>query len=212
VPALAGTFTQLAGEFMPDASVITLVDDSLLRLTREAGSVSPTTRRRLAGHVWSAADAGADVVMVTCSSMGSAVELVQPLCEVPLLRVDSPMVEEALVLGSRIGVLATLPTTLGPTADLLHRKASERSNGVHIVERLATGAFDAAMRGDTEAHDKFVMAEFEQLVDEVDVVVLAQASMARVLETFGQTTKIPVLASPRSAMRRVAEVARQLRG
>ena len=50
--------------------------------------------------------------MVTCSSIGRAVETAAELVATPVLRVDRPMAEQAVARASRIGVVATLPTTL----------------------------------------------------------------------------------------------------
>jgi hypothetical protein len=50
-------------------------------------------------------------------------------------------------------------------------------------------------------HDRLVLAAFSELAAESDVVVLAQASMARVLEHTGNQSGGPtVLASPGSGM------------
>jgi Asp/Glu/hydantoin racemase len=69
--------------------------------------------------VLSAVDAGADAVLVTCSSIGPAVEATRPFCPVPLFRIDEEMADRAIATGPRIGVLATLKSTLEPTRDLV---------------------------------------------------------------------------------------------
>ncbi|CAH2401908.1 aspartate/glutamate racemase family protein [Mesorhizobium ventifaucium] len=48
------------------------------------GSLSDLTKGRLATYVWSAVDAGADAIVVTCSTLGPAVDAIAPLCPVPL--------------------------------------------------------------------------------------------------------------------------------
>ena len=77
--------------------------------------------RRLVGHIDSAAQAGAGVVLVTCSSIGEGVRVARELFDFPVLRIDEPMAERAVDAGRRIGVLATLQTTLAPTVRLLRR-------------------------------------------------------------------------------------------
>ncbi|MFY7840269.1 MAG: hypothetical protein ACOVP7_08325, partial [Lacibacter sp.] len=50
-------------------------------------------------------------------------------------------------------------------------------------------------------HDKKVGDALKQLANEVDVIVLAQASMARVVDTLTEAEKkVPILASPPIAM------------
>jgi len=64
-------------------------------------------------------DSGADYILVTCSSIGAAVEKAAETANIPVLRVDQPMADLAVQTGKRIGVIATLQTTLEPTADLV---------------------------------------------------------------------------------------------
>ena len=54
----------------------------------------------------------------------------------------------------------------------------------------------------------YVVADaLKELMKEVDVIVLAQASMSRVVDGLTQDEKlIPILASPAIAMKKLAEV------
>jgi Asp/Glu/hydantoin racemase len=149
----------------------------------------------------SAQEAGADYILFTCSSIGPAVETAATLTGVPVLRVDQPMADKAVQTGKRIGVIATLPTTLEPTSDLVRRRAIAAGKEIELKAVLCEGAFNALMSGDAATHDKKVGDALKQLVNEVDVIVLAQASMARVVDTLtAEEKKIPILASPAIAM------------
>ena len=117
------------------------------------------------------------------------------------------MADEAVRLGRRIGVVATLPTTLDPTADLIRRRAAVANKNVEITERLCHGAFAALMSGDAAAHDAAVAQALRELSSSCDIVVLAQASMARVADALPPSEKpAPVLASPRLAIDYLASV------
>ena len=184
VLTLPATFAELAAELVPGAEVFHIADESLLGVTRRTGSLSPATRRRVLGHILSAADAGADAVVVTCSSIGPAVDAAQSFVPVPVLRIDEAMADEAVRLGTRIGVLATLRTTLEPTAELVERRARAAGKEAEVVARVAEGAFDALSARDRERHDELVRESLRELSRGVDVVVLAQASIARVADTL----------------------------
>ena len=106
---LAPMFTEMCKEVMPDVDVFNIADDSLIQNTIAANELTPLTSRRLAAYIQSAEDAGADVVMVTCSSVGPAIEAARPFVNIPVLRVDEPMADEAVRMASKIGVIATLP-------------------------------------------------------------------------------------------------------
>ena len=201
------TFTQLCKEKLPGIKVFNIVDDSLVQGIAAAGSLTPTIARRVASYLESAELAGADYIMVTCSSIGPAVEAGAKLIGVPVLRVDQPMADLAVVTGKKIGVIATLRTTLEPTADLILRRAALAGKQIELTSRLCDGAFEALMSGDAATHDAKVAAALKELSQSVDVIVLAQASMARVVDTLAPADKrVPILASPAIAVDYLATV------
>lgn len=207
VGGLVPLFRQLAMELMPDVETFDIVDETLLRDATAEGRVSLETARRLFGHVAAAERHGADAILVTCSSMGGAADAARRFGGVPLLRVDQAMAEQAVSMGSRIGVLATLRSTLEPTGELIRRTAAEWSRDVEVRELVRDGAFEALRAGDTERHDALVRAGLRELVGWADVIVLAQASMARIVETQEPGEQgPPMLTSPRLAMDRVRDL------
>lgn len=198
-PVLVPVFAQLAGERLPGISVFHMVDESLIKNTIAAGRLTKVTSRRVLSMIESAELAGAGAAMVTCSSIGPAVSAARAFVEIPVLRIDEAMAEAAVVQGRRIGVAATLRTTLEPTVELLESTAGRMNRGIEVVPCLCDGAFDAVISGQPERHDALVKESLERVLPQVDVVVLAQASMARVAAALPPGSK-PVLASPRLAM------------
>ena len=204
---LVPVFQQLCAEHLPEIETFHLADDSLIKDVIRRGELTPETARRVVQHVCSAADAGADQILVTCSSIGRAVETAATLTSVPVLRVDQPMADEAVQVGQRIGVIATLPTTLDPTADLVERRAAAAGKSVEITAKLCEGAFEALMSGDAATHDARVAAALRELIQSSDVIVLAQASMARVVDTLDEADRtIPILGSPPIAIQYLAKI------
>ena len=204
---LVPMFAELCSKHLPGVKTFNIVDDSLIKNTIACGELTPATSRRVVNYAGSAQDAGADFILFTCSSIGPAVEMAASLTKVPVLRVDQPMADQAVQTGKRIGVIATLSTTLEPTSDLVRRRAAVAGKEIELVSRLCEGAFDALMSGDTSTHDKMVGDALKQLSTEVDVILLAQASMARVVETLDVADKkVPILASPSIAIQHLASV------
>src|SRR3990170_7539892 len=119
---LVPVFQQLCTQSLPGINVFNIVDDSLIKDVISKGMLTSSTARRVVDHIGSAEAAGADFILVTCSSIGAAVEAAAPLTRVPVLRVDQPMADLAVQTGKRIGVIATLKTTLEPTTDLVRRR------------------------------------------------------------------------------------------
>ena len=204
-PTLAPLFNELTGRLLPDARVLHFVDESLIKNTIAAGILEKATIRRAIALIGSTFDAGADVALVTCSSIGPAVDAAATMISVPVLRVDQPMADRAVATGRRIGVVATLPTTLEPTAELIRRRAKNAGREIELTSHLCEGAFDALMSGDAPRHDAMVAKALAGLASRVDVIVLAQASMARVVDALPAEDKpVPILSSPRLAVEHLA--------
>lgn len=206
-PVLVPMFSALAARILPGVRVFHMVDESLIGNTIRAGRMEKVTIRRIVHHIESAREAGADAFLLTCSSVGGAIPLARQLFDFPVLRIDERLAETAVNTGLRIGVLATLNTTLDPTVNLLRDTAARLGAASEITAYLCDGAFQAVIAGDVATHDKAVSAGLLALAESNDVIVLAQASMARVVDAMGDALpKLPILASPALAM----EAARQV--
>lgn len=205
---LIPVFQQLCQQYLPGVNLFNIVDDSLVKnIIARGGKLTPSISKRVADYVASAEDSGADYILVTCSSIGAAVEAAADTVRVPVLRVDQPMADLAVQKGKRIGVIATLRTTLEPTADLVQRRAALAGKEIEINARLCEGAFEALMGGDAAKHDELVAKALRQLTQEVDVILLAQASMARVVDALADEDKgVPILASPPNAIQYIANL------
>ena len=205
--SLVPIFEQLCKSHLPGVNVFNIVDDSLIKDVIAYGELRSQTARRAAQHIAAAEDAGAEFILVTCSSIGRAVETAAALASVPVLRVDQPMADRAVSLAQNIGVVATLSTTLEPTADLIRRRAAAAGKQVTINSILCDGAFDALMNGDAATHDAAVAAALKQAAAQADIIVLAQASMARVVQTLAESDRrVLILASPPLAIEYLATV------
>ncbi|HEX2863332.1 MAG TPA: aspartate/glutamate racemase family protein [Deinococcales bacterium] len=200
-PVTVGSMTELAGRLGPDTRVINFLDDSLLADAIRAGQVTDAIRERLAGLVGLAETAGADAVLCCCSSVGEAAEAAAKGAKVPVLRIDAPMAETAATTAHRVGVLATVGTTLEPTAALIRRFADMHGREVDVEPVLVPGAYDALKAGRPEEHDRLVTAALQELLGRVDAVVLAQASMARLVANLKEAPAVPVYSSPESGLR-----------
>src|SRR6185295_1692486 len=129
---LVPVFQQLCSQHLPGVQVFNIVDDSLIKNVIKCGELRPDTARRVVDYAASAESAGADFILYTCSSIGAAVETAATLTRVPVLRVDQPMADKAVQTGKRIGVIATLSTTLNPTTDLVKRRAAAAGKAIEL--------------------------------------------------------------------------------
>jgi aspartate/glutamate racemase len=201
---------RLFAELLPDVRLFNVADDSLIQDVIRDGKVTERTARRLVGHFFSAVDAGADLIFNTCSSVGEIADLARQLISVPIVQIDEAMTAQAVNRSGRIGVLATLPTTLGPTVRLLKKQANKTGKDVEIVEGLAEGAFAAVIAGDSAKHDALILETAQQVAERVELMILAQGSMARMEKTLTDRIGKPVMSSPVPGVLAVKETLAQM--
>jgi len=207
--ATLGLFQTLTANIMPGVEIVHFVEDSMIRDVMKHGGPTPEINARIASYVQSAEKAGCAIFMTACSSIGASVEQCQFLTRMPVTRIDEAMVEEAIGKGPRIAVLATVETTLKPTLEYIQRKAREAGKEIIIQPTLMAEAFKALLAGDNETHDRIVSAGLQEALAQADVVVLAQASMARVMSGM-PPSDVPVLTSPERGVQRLKERIAQL--
>jgi hypothetical protein len=122
------------------------------------------------------------------------------------------MVREAIDLatrsGGRIVVLATVVSTLEPTRRLVEREAELAGHRVTVDARVVAGAAAARSAGNVARHDDLVRTAVAEAVEQADVVVLAQASMADAVPQ-SPAADVPVLSSPVSGLRAAIRVQEQ---
>lgn len=201
-PVTVDVFKTLAADLLPGVEIVNFVDDSILpQLAQNGGDVS-AVESRLLQYARFAQEVGADAVLSACSSVGEVAAKMEAALPIPVVRIDDAMAEQAVQRGSRIGVAATLPTTLRPTLDLLRAKAEQAGREVTLEPCLVNSAYQKLMTGDREGHDATLAEALEDLAGRVDVVVLAQASMARVLPRLPEAMQAKFFTSPRLAVER----------
>ena len=204
-PAIVEPVTKIVTDTMPAVQKFNIVDDRIIPVIVSEG-LSPKVHRIIANYVRGAEDEGADAVLVTCSSISPCVETARRLVSIPVMKMDDPMTDLAVEKGSSIVVIATASATLGPTAQLLQDKGKARGKKVYVSTELCKGAFEALHNKDVQTHDRLVMDAIRRNAQTADVIVLAQASMARIVPELGNQVKIPVLTSLKSGIEQVKPV------
>jgi aspartate/glutamate racemase len=207
IPLLVGVFSRLSADLLPGTRVLHVLDEPMLERIKQRGITTVDDEERLAEHVRGAQAIDADVVLVTCSTVSLCVDAVRPRFRLPVLKIDEAMAAEAVRAGERISIVATAPTTLEPSRALLAAEAAAAGRMVEITTRLVVDALPALLAGDATTHDRLVEAAVRDESERADVVVLAQATMARVLDAMAaRPVLVRVLSSPHSALREVVRL------
>ena len=186
------TFTRLLAAADPDAQGVHVVDGSLLDDARRHG-IDDALRDRILGRLRSLA-ADVDAVLCTCSTISGPAEDLSADVGIPVIRIDRPVAARVVGDGGRIAVVAAVESTLAPTVALLHEEAQRQGVDVDLDVRPCLDAWPHFERGDMETYLDAVATHVDAIAPGVDVVLLAQASMAGAAERC--TTDRRVLASP----------------
>ena len=197
-------------ELLPDVEVVDFVDSDVLATVQRDGRITQSSSDRMLHMAEAAESAGVDMIFSACSSLGPALDRVRENVNVPVIKIDDAMAQLAVSKAQHIGVLATVPSTLGPTVGLLEHWAEQAGKTVEIHQKLCDGAFSILMSGDRERHDQMVLEGALSLAPDVDLIVLAQASMARLAAKLAEATGLEVLSSPRLAVQYVKDQLEQL--
>ena len=199
-------FDRLLTELAPEnVGWIHVVKEVLLRQALDTFPVS-----RIAIGIEAALTAlqgqGAQQVLCTCSSVGGMAEQVGRQMSLPTLRLDRPMAEAAVAAGRRILVAACLPSTLGPTTQLLNEVAHAQDRRIELETLLMENAWPLFQAGNDIGFSRQIAGIILEARPHPDAVVLAQASMAPAAELLKQWA-VPVFSSPRlgvaAALRRL---------
>jgi Asp/Glu/hydantoin racemase len=194
---------QAFDEDWPEARLSNLLDDDLMPAYTREGGLTPHITERICALALYAARAGADGILFTCSVFPQAEDMAKQLVRVPLLKPDEAMIAAALDAGTRIGVVATNPPAAPAAAAQLRAGAAARGVPITVVESVAEGAFAVGNAGDAATHDRMVVEAAARIADQVDVLCLAQVSMALARAAVQAKVKVPVLSSPATAVARL---------
>ncbi len=210
VSPLISEFNKLGAELLPGTQFVHILDELILEHIHQQGGVTQEDTARLRSHIDSAVQIRAEAVVVTCSVLSACIDEIRPTVDIPIVKIDEALVEMAVATGEKIGMLATNPTTLKPSAQILYDEATRIGKTITVIPMLVEHAFDAIRKGDGETHDRLVKQALMEFASQVDVIVLAQASMARVLNLIPENERgVPILSSPHLAIERVKHLTSQ---
>jgi len=193
-------FKNLFAELLPDVQIIDFVDSDVLAAVNRDGGINQSHIRRMVHLAQAAEDAGVDLIFSACSSLGPSMDVARKMVDTPIIKIDDPMTQKAVETAKNIGVMATVPTTLGPTIDLLNQQAEIQAKPIQVKPHLVEGAWNVLLSGDRPRYENMVLEGALTLAPAVDIIVLAQASMSRLAPMLADKTRLQVLSSPRLAV------------
>lgn len=196
---------------IPEVTIVHHVDDTIqnTNFACEPGIIPKVNYFKFATYAHCLEEAGVDLILLACSTFNRAVELARPMINTPMLQIDRPMMDLAVQQGKRVGLLATVPTTVPASQRLLQLAATEAGKQVQIETVLCTEAFAEIKKGNVQGHNDILIREIDKLARGVDAIVMAQVSMSA-LEPAPKNTRVPVYNSGRTGFNKVREILESL--
>ena len=212
VYSVIDSFNQQLREGIPgDFLIHTMYDDFLATdpAPGQSGKFTPINHQRLRLDMQAQALTGADIIVVTCSTLSPSVRLLRGEFNVPVVAIDDAMVNEAVATGTKIGLMATAKSTVAPSTSAIEAAAEAAGKEIDLKVLYNEDAILALKSGDQATHDRLVLEMADQMKDR-DVIVLAQASTAYMEQAVAERSGVTTLSSPARCIAQLRKMMEEL--
>lgn len=202
-PVHIATFDALRDRFAPDLAIRHVVREDLLQQAITQGGVTPEIAAAAISALNEIMTADAQAIVCTCSTLGAVAEAFDTTAPIPVIRIDRPMADNAVLGANHIAICGAVSTAVAAVRELLLSSARDmdRAN-VTIVDHLFAGSWKYFQQGDMEMYHREVARGLRGAALTADIIVLAQASMHGAIAHCPEIT-IPVWSSPETGFRAV---------
>jgi Asp/Glu/hydantoin racemase len=198
----------------PEAQLQNILEDSLSADLKASGELTADFDQRFLDLAEYGVKTGADAILFTCSAFGRCIERVKAKYpNIPVLKPNEAMMEEAIKRGGKIGVIATFPPTIPSITREMKEVAAQlnTSETLSMETVLVSDAMQAKANGDAAHHDQLIADAAGAIftsssacgIQGCETLCLAQFSMASAADGVAAATGLPVLTSPGTAVQRL---------
>lgn len=205
VQSVLESFGDKIKSVIDDVEITNILDEYLATDPAKRGEFTVNNKNRLFKIIECAEMTEPDAIVVSCSTVSPAVELIKPFISVPLITIDEAMIKKAVEIGTNIAVMATAKSTIKPTTHCLRREADKINKKIQLSVTCCPDAFEAMESGDMKKHNEILIKKASDMKKH-DVIVLAQASMAGAERDMMEATNTPVVSSPRFCIEQLKEI------
>ena len=207
-------------EYLPGVQLVNVGNEAVqlnFMLAHERGEACPprSNIEVFSRYAQDLVDLGdVDAVMITCSTMNRSYTLVEKAIEpygVPVVQIDMPMMERAVLHGDKVLVIATHGPTVSNTQILLAETAAVLGRPVSYSGVLVEEAWHRLGSGDVKGHNSVVAEAIREQMkrEEIGCVVLAQLSMSVFSLSYPEAESefgVPVLTSAQCGFEKVRQL------
>lgn len=195
------TFDALRARIAPEVKIRHILRADLLEQAVAAGGVSPVIEAATRSALAEAIGAETRVLVCTCSTLGPVAEQHDADAPVPVMRIDRPMADQAVLQAKNIAVCAALPAALAAAAALVRSSAEYlQKPNVIVRDHLFPGAWKYFEQGDMETYRQEIARGLRGAAFSAELILLAQASMEGAAALCPDIA-IPIWSSPETGFR-----------
>ncbi len=203
-PLAVGPVDRAFRKWVPEWERRDMIEERLLSLQgegEEAFSVFAATLKRAEMEDPSA-------ILTTCSLYTKQLPRARKSILKPVLGIDEPMIERAVEIGGKIGLVGSLSTAIEATANLITECARTRGRAIDIATRMLV---DPNLCSTPEGVRELA-ENLRAMADRVNAVVVVQASLSPVADLLSDEENKRVLTSPCLAIARLQNILKEQGG
>ncbi|MDO4556853.1 MAG: aspartate/glutamate racemase family protein [Lachnospiraceae bacterium] len=147
-----------------------------------------------------------DIILSACVIASIVCDRVQELSrmiKIPIISIESGMCNEAVKIGKRIGILGTISTSVESVKKKIETLQKNSNHNGEIITYLV----EPNIGTDKKVLDERVFHAAKAIANRVDVILLAQGSIAHTADDISKGTGKPVLGSVYYAAKNLKEMA-----
>lgn len=187
----------------PEVNVINFVNEDLLFQANNKNRIDEAAMREFAKLLFEAVESGVDGIVVACSIFCPYVPFFKNFVEIPMIAVDSPMIEAAVSEAKKVGIIATTAPSGPSTQKQIETLAEKKGQDIKTQVEIVTEGMDELKKGNIKNHDQIVAKVGEKLVNQgCDAIVLSQITMASAAQEM-EKLDANVLTSPEEAVKKI---------
>jgi len=206
--AAIGPMLEEFGRLMPEADVMHFLDEGLVVEFMRSGGLSREARVRTLELARAAEQAGAEIIVCSCSTLSPVFGELEPFIGIPMVSIDQAMAEEACRRGSEIIIAATAESVLQSVLPTFAKAAAAVGRSPEIKTVVLSDA--RKLPRSSPEFFEVVGRGVSQAAAGSPVVAVAQCSMAGCLPLVDEEVKERVLWGAPYAVRAVKAIAEKL--
>lgn len=190
--------TRAFREADPSITICNFVNEELLYHANQHHGVDAWGIRNFLRLAMQAAESSVDGIVIACSLYSGLAEKVQVLTNKPVIAIDQPMIDQAVLDGSHIGIMATTASAGPETERKVLAAAMHAGKEIKTSVAVNTAAMEALKAGDENKSFELLREMAQALKQQgCDTLLLSQITMAGAANLLNDCG-MRVFASPQS--------------